>query len=471
MSGPIENPMGRVRRIHMVGIGGSGMSGIAEVLLNLGYAVSGSDLRESPMLARLRESGATVYIGHDAGNLVAADVVVISSAVDRRNPEVRAALDKRIPVVPRAEMLAELMRFRYGIAVAGTHGKTTTTSLIASVLIEAGLDPTFVIGGRLESAGASARLGQGRYLVAEADESDASFLHYKPMLAVATNIDRDHLDAYGGDFNRLETSFVEFLKQLPFYGRAILCADDSRLLKMATNLGRPVSTYGLAEAADFRAEGLFAEGARMRFTLRRPAGRPLELFLNIPGRHNVVNALAAAAVAAELDVPDTALAAAFAGFNGVARRMDRLGEISFGDARLLVVSDYGHHPREIAATFEAVREAWPRRRLVVVFQPHRYSRTRDLLDDFAAVLSGADVLVLAKLYPAGEPAIPGADSRALARAIRSRGQLEPVYLPAWNGLGSTLEALVEDGDLVLALGAGDVDQQVRRLVAERGAAA
>ncbi|MGH7056366.1 MAG: UDP-N-acetylmuramate--L-alanine ligase [Acetobacteraceae bacterium] len=471
MSAQMTRTMGRIRHIHMVGIGGSGMSGIAEVLLNLGYAVSGSDLREGPVLAQLRESGATVYLGHNAENLAAADVVVISSAVDRHNPEVRAALKKRIPVVPRAEMLAELMRFRYGIAVAGTHGKTTTTSLIASVLIEAGLDPTFVIGGRLESAGANAHLGKGRYLVAEADESDASFLHYKPMIAVATNIDRDHLDAYGGDFGRLETSFVEFLKQLPFYGRAILCADDPRLLKMATSLGRPVSTYGLAGTADFHAEDVAADGTRMRFTLRRPSGRALELVLNLPGRHNVVNALAAAAVAAELEVPDAALAAGFAGFNGVARRMDRLGEVILGDARVMVVSDYGHHPREIAATFEAVREAWPRRRLVVVFQPHRYSRTRDLLDDFAAALSDADVLVLAKLYPAGERAIAGADSRALARAIRSRGQLEPVYLPDLAELAETLEALVEDGDLVLALGAGDVDMHARHLVAERRVAA
>ncbi|MGH8225930.1 MAG: UDP-N-acetylmuramate--L-alanine ligase [Gammaproteobacteria bacterium] len=466
----MSEPMGRVRRIHMVGIGGSGMSGIAEVLLNLGYAVSGSDLKDGPILARLRERGATVHLGHRAENLAAADVLVTSSAVDRRNPEVRAALAKRIPVVPRAEMLAELMRFRYGIAVAGTHGKTTTTSLIASVLIEAGLDPTFVIGGRLESAGANARLGQGRYLVVEADESDVSFLHYKPMIAVATNIDRDHLGAYGGDFTRLEESFIEFLKQLPFYGRAILCADDPVLARHATTLPRPVSTYGFG-AADFRAEDVRAEGARMHFTAQRPGGAPLALTLNLPGRHNVENALAAVAVAAELGVPDEAIAAAFAGFNGVSRRMERLGEIVFDDARALLVNDYGHHPREVEATLAAMREAWPGRRLVVVFQPHRYSRMKDLLDDFAAVLATADVLVLAEVYAAGEKPIPGADARALARAIRGRGQLEPVFLPELEGLDATLAALVCDDDLVLALGAGDVDRHVRELSSKRGATA
>lgn len=470
MSAQMTRTMGRIRRIHMIGIGGSGMSGIAEVLLNLGYAVSGSDLGEGPALERLRTRGATIHRRHEADNLAAADVVVVSSAITPENPEIAAALAQRIPVVPRAEMLAELMRFRFGIAVAGTHGKTTATSLIASVLIEAGLDPTFVIGGRLESAGANARLGQGRYLVAEADESDASFLNYKPMLAVVTNIDRDHLASYGEDFNRLEAGFIEFLKQLPFYGRAIVCADDPLLARLAATLGRPVSTYGFG-AADFRAEDVTAEGARMHFSVHRPAADPLRLTLNLPGRHNVENALAAVAVAVELEVPDAALAAALEHFNGVARRVERLGEIAFGAARALVVSDYAHHPREIAATFEAMREAWPGRRLVALFQPHRYTRTRDLLDDFAAVLSDAEVLVLAKLYPAGEPPIAGADSRALARAVRGRGQVEPVYLPDWKNLDETLEALVKDGDLVLALGAGDVDAQARRLVAARGRAA
>lgn len=459
--------MGRVQRIHMVGIGGSGMCGIAEVLLNLGYAVSGSDLRDTPVLARLRDKGATVYLEHGAKNLQAADVVVISSAVEADNPEVVAARERRIPVVPRAEMLAELMRFRHGVAVAGTHGKTTATSLIASVLMEAGLDPTFVIGGRLQRAGSSARLGQSPYLVVEADESDASFLQYKPMMAVVTNIDRDHLGAYGGDFGRLEASFVEFLKQLPFYGRAILCADDPVLADLAPELGRPVWTYGFGRA-DFQAEDVAAEAARMRFTVRRPEAGPLALVLNLPGRHNVENALAAVAVAAELEVPDAALASALANFYGVARRMEQLGEITLGAARVRLISDYAHHPREIAATIEAVREAWPGRRLVVVFQPHRYTRTRDLLDEFAAVLAAADVLVLAKLYPAGEKPLAGADTAALARAIRTRGRLEPVYMPELGDMRGTLDALVEDGDVVLALGAGDIDRHARGLVAERG---
>ncbi|MDN5864192.1 MAG: UDP-N-acetylmuramate--L-alanine ligase [Gammaproteobacteria bacterium] len=463
----MNEPMGRVRRIHMVGMAGSGMCGIAEVLLNLGYEVSGSDLRDSPVLERLRSKGAVVHLAHRAGNLNEADVVVISSAVETDNPEVVAARERRVPVVPRAEMLAELMRFRYGIAVAGTHGKTTATSLIASVLMEADLDPTFVIGGRLQRAGVNARLGQSRYLVVEADESDASFLQYKPMISVVTNVDRDHLGAYGDDFKRLQASFVEFLKQLPFYGRAILCADDRQLARLAPELGRPVSTYGFGQA-DFQAEKVVAEGERMRFTVRRPEAAPLEVVLNLPGRHNVENALAAIAVAAELEIPDEALTAALENFDGVSRRMEILGEIRLGEGRALLISDYGHHPREIAATIEAVREAWPGRRLLVVFQPHRYTRTHDLLDDFAAVLPTADVLVLAKLYPAGEKPLAGADTIALARAIRSRGQLEPVYMPDLGELESTLDALAQDGDLVLVLGAGDIDRHARRLAAGRG---
>jgi len=466
----MTEPMGRVRRIHMVGIGGSGMSGIAEVLLNLGYAVSGSDLKDTPAVARLRERGAAVHLGHDAANLTEADVVVTSSAVDAHNPEVEAAHARRIPVIPRAEMLAELMRFRYGIAVAGTHGKTTTTRLAASVLIEAGADPTFVIGGRLESAGASARLGQGRYLVAEADESDASFLLYKPMIGIVTNIDRDHLGAYGGDFARLEASFVEFLRQLPFYGRAILCGDDPVLARHAATLGRPVWTYGFG-AADFRATGVTADGNRMRFTVSRPGASPVDLVLNLPGRHNVLNALAAVALAAELDLPDEAVSRALAEFHGIGRRLQGLGELAFGTARARLIDDYGHHPRELAATIAAVREAWPGRRLLVVFQPHRYSRTRDLLDDFAAVLSDVDVLVLGEVYGAGEPPVPGADARALARAIRSRGRLEPVFLPDLGDLPATLDTLVADGDLVLTLGAGDIGHHARALAAARGASA
>ncbi|MGH7688569.1 MAG: UDP-N-acetylmuramate--L-alanine ligase [Gammaproteobacteria bacterium] len=465
----MNEPMGRVRHVHMVGIGGVGMSGIAEVLINLGYAVSGSDLKDGPALARLRELGANIYPEHRAANLTDADVLVTTSAVGARNPEIEAARKRRIPVIPRAEMLAELMRFRYGIAVAGTHGKTTTTSLIASVLIEAGLDPTFVIGGRLESAGVNARLGQSRYLVAEADESDASFLHYQPMLAVVTNVDRDHLGAYGGDFGRLEASFVEFMRQLPFYGRAIVCADDPILARCAQTLGRPVSTYGFG-AADFRAENVIVEGARMRFTAARPGAAPLALTLNLPGRHNVANALAAVAVAAELDISDDAIVGAFAEFHGIGRRFQNLGQLRFGHARALLIDDYAHHPRELLATLDAAREAWPGRRLVVVFQPHRYTRTRELLDDFAAVLANVDVLVLGEVYPAGEKPIAGADARALARAIRGRGRLEPVFLPDFSELPATLDALVSDGDLVLTLGAGDIGRHARDLAALRQAA-
>ena len=417
----MSEPMGRIRHIHMVGIGGSGMNGIAEVLLNLGYAVSGSDLKDSATVARLRASGARISIGHRTENLTDADVVVTSSAIQPDNPEVVAALERRIPVIPRAEMLAELMRFRYGIAVAGTHGKTTTTSLIASVLIEAGMDPTFVIGGRLESAGSSARLGQGRYLVAEADESDASFLLYKPMMSVVTNIDRDHLDTYGDDFARLESSFIEFLHQLPFYGRAILCVDDPVLARHAATLGRAVWTYGFGEA-DFRATEVRAEGQCMHFKVGRPGAAALTLSLNLPGRHNVLNALAAVAAAHELGVADDALRRALGEFHGIGRRMQILGELAFGPARTQLIDDYGHHPREVAATLAAVREAWPGRRLIVVFQPHRYSRTHDLLDDFGAALADVDVLLLGEVYAAGEQPIAGADARAVARAIRSHGR-------------------------------------------------
>ncbi|HYW76446.1 MAG TPA: UDP-N-acetylmuramate--L-alanine ligase [Gammaproteobacteria bacterium] len=463
----MSEPMGRIRHIHMVGIGGSGMNGIAEVLLNLGYVVSGSDLRDSATVARLRASGAEISIGHRTENLTDADVVVTSSAIQSDNPEVAAALKRRIPVIPRAEMLAELMRFRYGIAVAGTHGKTTTTSLIASVLIEAGLDPTFVIGGRLESAGSSARLGQGRYLVAEADESDASFLLYKPMMSVVTNIDRDHLGTYGDDFSRLESSFIEFLHQLPFYGRAILCADDPVLARHAATLGRAVWTYGFGEA-DFQATDIRAEGQSMHFKVSRPDADALALSLNLPGRHNVLNALAAVAAAQELGVADAALTRALAEFHGIGRRMQILGELAFGPARAQLIDDYGHHPREVAATLAAVREAWPERRLIVVFQPHRYSRTHDLLDDFGAALANTDVLLLGEVYAAGEKPIAGADARAVARAIRSRGRVEPVLVSDLAELPAVLDDLVKDGDIVLTLGAGDVGQHSRALFEARG---
>lgn len=463
----MHETMGRIRHIHMVGIGGSGMNGIAEVLLNLGYVVSGSDIKDSPTVKRLSANGADIRIGHRTENLTAADVVVTSSAVQTDNPEVAAALERRIPVIPRAEMLAELMRFRYGIAVAGTHGKTTTTSLIASVLMEAGFDPTFVIGGRLESAGSSARLGQGRYLVAEADESDASFLLYKPMMAVVTNVDRDHLGTYGDDFSLLEASFVEFLHQLPFYGRAILCADDPVLARHAPTLGRAFWSYGFGDA-DFRATQVRAEGRHMRFEVTRPETSPLEISLNLPGRHNVLNALAAIAAAHELDVGDEALVQALGEFHGIDRRMQELGVLAFGDARVRLIDDYGHHPSEVAATLSAVREAWPEHRLIVVFQPHRYTRTHDLLDDFGAALANVDVLLLGEVYAAGEAPIPGADARAMARAVRSRGRVEPVFVPDLGELPGVLDDLVRNGDIVLTLGAGDVGQHARALFAARG---
>lgn len=464
----MTEPMGRVRRIHMVGIGGIGMSGIAEVLLNLGYEVSGSDLRLSPAIERLRLLGAVIAVGHSVDNLNVADVVVTSSAIGKDNPEVEAAYERRIPVVPRAEMLAELMRFRYGIAIAGTHGKTTTTSLVASVLIEAKADPTFVIGGRLESAGSTARLGQGRFLVAEADESDASFLLYSPMLAVVTNIDRDHLASYEGDFNRLIGSFITFIHHLPFYGRAFVCSDDPVLAELVPDLGRPVSTYGLGEGADYRAVNLHREGTRMQFSVRRPGSSPIDLTLNMPGLHNVTNALASVAIAHELEMPDDAVASALRGFAGIGRRFQILGELQLTHGRALLIDDYAHHPRELAATLKAFRDTYPDRRGVVVFQPHRYTRTYELLDDFAAVLAQSDVLLLADIYPAGERPIAGTDSRALARAIRRRGRVEPIYVPDLTALPEVLEDVLEDGDVVLTLGAGDIGHRSADLIRTLG---
>lgn len=450
--------MRRIHNIHFVGIGGAGMGGIAEVLLNLGYAVSGSDLKENAVTRHLARLGASVMIGHRVENLDAADVVVISSAVTQDNPEVVSAHERRIPVVPRAEMLAELMRFRHGIAVAGTHGKTTATSLIASVLGEGKLDPTFVIGGRLNSAGTNARLGVGKYLVAEADESDASFLHLQPMLAVVTNIDADHLSAYGGDFNRLRKTFVEFLHHLPFYGLAVLCIDDAEVRGLIPDLIRPVVTYGIdAEDADVRATDIEQRGHTTRFTVRRRGtNKPLQVTLNLPGRHNVLNALAAIAIAYELEVPGRAIQTALENFQGVGRRFQSYGELRVGAAKVLLVDDYGHHPREIAAVLHAARAGWPDRRIVVAFQPHRYSRTRDLFDDFAEVLSEVDALLLTEVYAAGEQAIAGADGRALARAIRTRGKVEPVFVAQVKELPAALPAVLRDGDLLITLGAGDI---------------
>jgi UDP-N-acetylmuramate--alanine ligase len=452
----VSERMRRIQYIHLVGIGGSGMSGIAEVLVNLGYQVQGSDLKGNAVTERLASLGVKIFIGHDAAHLGLADVVVASSAVGRANPEVAAALARRVPVVPRAEMLGELMRFRYSIAVAGTHGKTTTTSLVASVLAEGGLDPTFVIGGRLKSADSNARLGAGRYLVAEADESDASFMHLQPMIAIVTNIDNDHLATHEGDFGRLKQSFIDFLHNLPFYGLAVLCADDEHVRGILEAVGRPFVTYGLGAATDIRAVNIERLGVQSRYQVLRQGRGPLEVTLNLPGRHNVLNSLAAVAVATELEIPDAAIARAFANFQGIDRRLQQLGEIQWSGGRALLVDDYGHHPTEVAATIEAVRQGWPARRLVLAFQPHRYTRTRDLLDDFGRTLSECDVLLVTEVYAAGEAPIAGADGRAICRAVRSRGVVEPVFVERVETLASSLRAVLHDGDLVLTMGAGNI---------------
>ena len=472
----MSNLMRRIRHIHFVGIGGVGMSGIAEVLINLGYQVSGSDLKQSATTRRLAELGATLMLGHAAEHVADADVIVISSAVTADNPEVAAARARRIPVVRRAEMLAELMRFRSGIAIAGTHGKTTTTSLVASVLSEGGLDPTFVIGGRLISAGTNARLGSGRYLVAEADESDASFLSLQPLVAVVTNIDADHLGTYEGDFSRLRATFVEFLHHLPFYGIAVLCIDDAEVRRILPDVSRPVLTYGTVEDADFRATDIRRAGRVTHFKVTRPgSASPLDVTLNLAGTHNVLNALAAIAIAHDLEVADEAVLRALAGFEGVGRRFQIHGDINTPSGKVMLVDDYGHHPRELAATIAAAREGWPQRRLVVAFQPHRYSRTRDLFEDFAEVLSHVDALVLLEVYAAGEAAVPGADARALARSIRNRGRVDPVFVARTQDLPEALLGVLRDGDLLLTLGAGDIGAMAaelpRRLISVEAAKA
>ena len=449
--------MRRIHTVHFVGIGGSGMSGIAEVMLSLGYAVQGSDLKAGKQTQRLEKQGATVFIGHAAENIKNADAVVVSSAVDETNPEVVAAREKLMPVVQRAEMLAELMRFRYSIAVAGTHGKTTTTSLVASILAEGALDPTFVIGGRLKSADANARLGQGDYLVAEADESDASFVHLKPMLAIVTNIDADHMSTYDGDLGRLRAGFIEFLHNLPFYGLAVVCTDDPGVNEIIGDIGRTVLTYGLNDDADLRAQNIRFDGGLTKFDVIRSGDQPpLEISLGLPGLHNVRNALAAIAVADELQVNDEAVVKALQEFEGIDRRFQILGEVETAGGKVLLVDDYGHHPTEIAATLAAARSGWPDKRVVLVFQPHRYTRTRDLLDDFAQVLSDADVLILLDVFAAGEAPIAGADGRAIARAVRSRGSVEPVFVETLEALEPVLNDVLVEGDLVLTMGAGDI---------------
>jgi UDP-N-acetylmuramate--alanine ligase len=458
--------MGRVRRLHFVGIGGSGMSGIAELMANLGYEVTGSDLREGDTTTRLRQLGIEVFIGHRAEQAADADAVVVSTAIDEENPEIAEARLRRIPVVRRAEMLAELMRFYYGVAVAGTHGKTTTTSLVASVLAEGGLDPTFVIGGRLNSAGTNAKLGSTKYLVAEADESDASFLFLQPMVSIVTNIDADHMRTYGNDFNRLRSTFMEFLHHLPFYGLGILCIDDDEVRALLPMVARPVRTYGTRPEADVRAEQVRQEGLRMYFEVHAgELARPLRVELNLAGRHNVLNALAAIAVGLELGVDGEAIRRALAGFQGVGRRFV-VSELRDAQGRdLVLVDDYGHHPREVAATLEAARAGWPGHRLVLVFQPHRFSRTQEQFDDFVRVLSTANVLVLCEVYPAGEPPIAGADGRSLSRAIRARGDLDPIFAPEIAEVPRLLGNLLQDGDLVVLMGAGDIGGLAARLPA------
>jgi UDP-N-acetylmuramate--alanine ligase len=455
----------RIKRIHFVGIGGIGMSGIAEVLLSEGYEISGSDRQISPITTRLASLGATIFEGHASEQVQVVDVLVVSAAVGEDNPEVLTARAKRIPIVGRAEMLAELMRFRYGIAIAGTHGKTTTTSLASSVLAEAGLDPTFVIGGQLNSAGSNAYLGQSPYLVTEADESDASFLHLLPMMAVVTNVDLDHMQTYDGDPDKLYDTFVSFLQQLPFYGLAILCLDDPGVQTILPRVSRPVLTYGFSAQADILASDLVYLDDRIQFTLQRQAKENLIITLNMPGKHNVLNALAAIAIATSLGVDDDSLVKSLSEFKGVARRFEVLGEIETPSAgKATLVSDYAHHPIELAATLEAAHEAYPNRRVVMAFQPHRYSRTRDLFDDFVKALSAADLLLVLPVYAAGEEPITHADSRALCRSIRQRGNLDPVFIEDEAELNSVLHNILEPNDVLLCCGAGSIGKMAASLM-------
>ena len=464
----VRHGLDRLRRIHLIGIGGAGMGGIAEVLHTLGFEVTGSDVHRNEMTRRLSGLGVRVHAGHHPDHVRDRDVVVVSTAIPAGNPELEAARERQVPVVPRAEMLGEIMRFRHGIAVAGTHGKTTTTSLVTSVLSAGGLDPTFVIGGRLLASGANGRLGDGRYIVAEADESDESFLLLRPEMAVVTNIDQDHMGTWDQDESRLHAAFVEFLRHLPFYGLAVLCADDPGVRAVLPQVSRPVVTYGFHEDADLRAVDVAPDGTRTRF--RIPSGElgpEIAATLNLPGRHNVLNALAAVALARSLDVDDERIREALAAFQGIGRRFEVWDGVRIGGCEVRLVDDYGHHPREIEATVTAAREAWPDRRLVVAFQPHRYTRTRDLLDDFARVLSLADALLVTAVYPAGEEPIPGADAHGLCHAVRARGVVEPVYVPGVDELEATLRGVVRPGDVLMLFGAGDIGTAAARL-AETG---
>jgi UDP-N-acetylmuramate--alanine ligase len=455
--------MRRIKNIHFVGIGGAGMGGIAEVLLNEGYQVSGSDRQANAMTDRLSGLGATIFFGHQASNVTQANVVVVSSAIDPTNPEVNAANEMRIPVIRRAEMLAELMRFRHGIAIAGTHGKTTTTSLIATIFAQAELDPTFVIGGLLNSAGTNARLGSSQYLIAEADESDASFVHLQPMVSVVTNIEPDHMETYQGDFDKMQDTYIDFLHNLPFYGLAVLCIDDPVITQLLPRIKRKYLTYGYSEDADVRAKNVKHTFNQSEFTLIRKGHEDIQIVVNAPGKHNVLNSLAAIAVATDENVADSAIKAALASFSGIGRRFEMLGEFATGDGDVLLVDDYGHHPTEVEATITVARNNWPDRRLVMAYQPHRYSRTRDLYEDFVRVLSQVDVLLLLDVYSAGEEKIDGADSKSLCRSIRQRGQLEPIYVADKNELPKLLADNLHDQDILMTQGAGNIGQIAKQL--------
>ena len=464
--------MRRIKTLHFIGIGGAGMCGIAEVLQNQGYAITGSDMAESANTRRLRDLGATIFIGHVESNIESADVVVYSSAVTIKNPEMLAAAAANLPLLARAEMLAELMRYRHSIAIAGTHGKTTTTSLLASVLAASGADPTFIIGGLLNSAGTNARLGESRYLVAEADESDASFMHLQPMVAVVTNIEADHMGTYGGDFERVKETFINFLHNLPFYGLAVLCIDDPSVREIMPLVSRPKLTYGFSEDADFRIENLTQRGSETRFEVyHRETGCRLPITLNMPGRHNALNATAALAVAVDEGVELDAIKQGLENFAGVGRRFDVQGTFPLGDGEIMLVDDYGHHPTEVAATILALREGWPDKRLVMLFQPHRYSRTSDLYDDFVDVLCEVDVLLLLEVYAAGEKKIAGADSRSLSRSIRLRGKVDPIFVQDEADVLEILDGVVANGDIVVTQGAGSVGALAKQLAAALAARA
>lgn len=459
--------MHKIRRIHFVGIGGSGMNGIAEVLANEGYEVSGSDIMKSAVTDHLESKGIKVFIGHSANNIDGANVIVLSSAIKKNNPEWVRAEELRIPIVRRAEMLAELMRYRFGIAIAGTHGKTTTTSLISSIFAEAGKDPTFVIGGLLNSAGVNARLGSGRYLIAEADESDASFLHLQPMCSVVTNIEADHMDTYGGDFNKLKSTFIEFLHNLPFYGVAVVCNDDDVIRELLPQIGRTTITYGTRADSDILLYNFKQESNHSTFNVRKKDNTVLDVKLNLPGFHMALNACAAIAIAVENGIEDKYILSALENFQGVGRRFEQYGEFETGNGKVMLVDDYGHHPSEVKATINAVRSGWPDRRLVMVFQPHRYTRTRDCFEEFIDVLGMVDELVLMDVYPAGEAPIVGADGRSLCRSIRLRGKVEPFFVPTAEQVPVTIADIIKDGDILLTQGAGNIGKIAKILAASK----